>query len=264
MKRICSQCNSPNYYAKGLCRNCYKKQLKPAKWSKKFDCCIMCGTKEIPHIGHGLCKKCYNNKKSNILCACGCGQVTTLYRGKPQKFIHGHWIRTQNEKNEFWIKSRKSVQGENNPCYGKFGKDHPAFKHHTTEETRQLRRKMRIEQLSKRKTSPTDIEIILSNLLDKINIKHYSQHPIKEKFVVDEFLPEYNTIIEAHGGYWHGDPRKYSKEKLSKLQISNIKRDNSKQKYLIKCEYKILILWEKDLKENIDWCEQEILNIIKN
>lgn len=28
-------------------------------WSRKSDCCVRCGTNELPHGGHGLCMKCY-------------------------------------------------------------------------------------------------------------------------------------------------------------------------------------------------------------
>lgn len=264
MEKICSQCNSPKYYAKGFCKSCYRKQFIPKRWSKKFSACIKCGTNQVPHVAHGLCRKCYMSTESNTFCACGCGLFTTIYRGKPRKFRRGHWMRTQSEQDKFWKNSRLSTQGENNPCYGKFGKDHPAYKHHTTEETRKLRREVRIRELSKRKTSPTDIEIILLNILNDLKIIHKPQYPINKKFVVDEFIPQHNLIIEAFGGYWHGDPRRFSESSLSKIQLNNMKKDSSRTKYLKKCGYRILILWEKDLKERPEWCKKEILRSIKN
>lgn len=264
MQKQCKVCGSKNYYAKELCKKCYRKFLVPQGWSKKFSSCIKCGKTDSPHQGFGLCRKCYNTRESDIPCACGCGKTVSLVRGKPSKFRQGHWLKTQTETDEFWIKSRASIMGENNPCYGKFGKDHPAFGHHTSDKTRELRRKLATERLLKEKKSPTSIETILSNLLDELHINHHPQYPINGKFVVDEFIPDFNLIIEAFGGYWHGDSRRFPFEKLSNLQIRSMKRDKSKLKYLTTCGYKILVLWEKDLKERPDWCELEILNIIEN
>ena len=32
------------------------------KWSRKYDCCVECGTSDLPHYGRGLCKRCYQQK----------------------------------------------------------------------------------------------------------------------------------------------------------------------------------------------------------
>jgi len=32
------------------------------KWSKKHNNCILCGSCERPHYGHGTCKKCYQDR----------------------------------------------------------------------------------------------------------------------------------------------------------------------------------------------------------
>lgn len=265
MIKTCITCGfTKRHYAKGLCRSCYHKQFIPKHWSKNFDCCVKCETTKSPHIGKGLCRSCYDMQETKILCACGCGLPVNKRGNKISKFIHGHWLRTQKPTDEFWIKARESTKGTNNFCLGKFGKDHPAFGHYTTDATRELRRRNRIKCLSERKTTPTDIEIILSNILDKLKIIHHPQHPINNKFVVDEFVERENLIIEAFGGYWHGDTRRFPKDKLDKRQKSQIRKDGSKIKYLTKCGYKILILWEMDLKKRPDWCEEQIILSIEN
>jgi len=52
--------------------------------------------------------------KSNHRCECGCGKKTNMYRGKPRRFIIGHYQRTD----EFKEEHSKCMAGENHPLYG--------------------------------------------------------------------------------------------------------------------------------------------------
>lgn len=263
MNRTCSQCGSTKYYCKGLCKNCYNKQLVPKRWSEKSDFCVKCGTSQTPHVAHGLCKRCFNTQKeSGNLCACGCGLTTSIYRGVPRKFRKGHWLKVQNSDSEFQKAHKERFTGKNNPQYGKFGKDHPAYGHETSQETRELRRQVAIKRVASQKKSKTDIEIILSNILDELEIEHVSQKPIKGKFVVDEFLPKYNAIIEANGDYWHGNPSKFPNP--NKLQSRNMSKDNGKFIYLHRCGYIVMYLWENELKKHKEFCRRRILDFLKN
>lgn len=41
------------------------------RWAVNYDACVECGTVDLPHVGRGLCRKCYkkclyNNKKNNV------------------------------------------------------------------------------------------------------------------------------------------------------------------------------------------------------
>lgn len=259
--RYCSICGSTNYYCKNLCRSCYQKSLVPKNWSKNFSKCVKCGTTNYPHIGQGLCSHCYASRKSNILCACGCGEVTTLRGNKPKKFLQGHWLHLQGATSKFQTNHTKSMLGENNPMFGLYGSSHPAFGHKTSDKTRQERRERRLKYIST-KGKPTNIEIILSHILDEMNLNHNAQTILYNKFTVDEFLPEYGLVIEANGGYWHGDKRRFPI--LSKKQIRIQKRDASKASYLIICGHRVLVLWERELVNNPEWCKNEISLAIKD
>lgn len=155
----------------------------------------------------------------------------------------------------------KALSGKGNPQYGKFGEEHPAYGHKTKPEVRELRRQARLNHISAR-GKRTDIEGILSDMLDWLDVSHASQKMMYGKFVVDEFLPEFNLVIEAFGSYWHGDTRVFPE--LSKMQASNTLRDKSKLKYLTTCGHRVLILWEFDLKNNPKWCIDEIKLAIEN
>jgi len=264
LTRYCQKCGSDKYYAKGMCKGCYRKQLTPKKWSKKFDFCKKCKSNKRHHIAHGLCHKCYRSKTGEILCACGCGKPVFIYGNKPKKFRKGHWLRTQGQDSLFQKRHKESMTGKNNPCYGKFGKDHPAYGHYTSPEVREERRQRRLKLMSKKLNKSTNIEIILSGLLDELLISHNPQYLINSRFTVDEFLPEYNLIIEAYGGYWHGDPRQFKEKDLSNMQRSNISRDKVRMTYFKRGGYKVLILWEKELIENLSWCKKQILSMLEN
>lgn len=259
--RYCTKCSSEKYYCKGLCHSCYAKLLVPKNWSKKFDKCIVCNTTNHPHVGHGYCTFCYQNRKSNILCACGCGKYVTLHGSNPKTFLQGHWLHTQSGDSLFHKNQAKAMLGENNPQFGKFGENHPAHGHKTTDKTRQERRERRLHALANRGKT-TNIEKALSDILDSMNLSHNSQSILYNKFTVDEFLPDYNLVIEANGRYWHGDPRKFPN--LSAKQISIQKRDYSKIPYLTTCGHRVLVLWEQELLSNIEWCKQEIILAIEH
>lgn len=255
--RVCSQCNSPKYYCKGLCKSCYDKNLVPARWSRNSDFCINCKSSDRPHKGKDLCEKCYNTQKTDVLCACGCGLTVPKAGNKIKKFRKGHWMRGNAE---FMKAHIQAMTGSNNPQYGKFGENHPAFGHFTTDKTREERRQRRLKALSSKSNKRTSIEIILSNILDELRVRHCSQYTMYGKFTVDEFLPEYNVIIEAFGGYWHGDTRKFPV--LTERQEKTQKVDATRIKYLNTCGNPVLVLWEKELNENPKWCKEQIISFI--
>lgn len=263
--KVCNKCNSIKYYAKGLCKSCYRKQLIPNKWSKKYNQCINCGTSERPHVGHGLCGKCGSNKVgTEKLCECGCGKYTSVHRGKPKRFLQGHWVRTVASSDEWKLMLHNKYAGENNPCYGLYGENHPAFNHFTSEELRETRRQTRLKTMANPQNKRTSIEIILHTLLEELSIQHIPQYIIGGKFSVDEFIPQCNIIIEAYGDFWHSNPIKYEEKPLTIVQKKIRTKDNSKIKYLEACGYKILILWETELKLYPQECKHKILEIIKN
>ncbi len=84
--KLCIICNDPTrpHYGKGMCHRCYQKNtpyknlesynenrrikyhgLKPiptkslSGWARYHECCVICGTTENKHYGHGKCAVCY-------------------------------------------------------------------------------------------------------------------------------------------------------------------------------------------------------------
>lgn len=92
------------------------------------------------------------------------------------------------------------------------------------------------------------VEKEVYSILRSFNLEVIEQHEINKKFVVDAYLPKYNTIIQVDGDYWHGNPCYYPDP--NKMQRKNIARDKSLDKYLIKCGYQTIRIWESELKSN--------------
>jgi very-short-patch-repair endonuclease len=199
---------------------------------------------------------------TDVLCACGCGLPVPKVGNIVKKFRQGHWVRTQGSGSEFQKAHAKDMEGRNNPQYGKFGKDHPSYGHETTQETRELRRKTILRTLSQGKMGKTDIEVILSEILDELKVKHMPQSLLYDKFTVDEYLPDFGVVIEAFGAYWHGDRRVF--KKMNRFQVVNSKRDASRGAWLTKKGHRVLILWERELKKDREWCKREVMLAIEN
>ena len=85
----------------------------------------------------------------------------------------------------------------------------------------------------------------------------------------DIVLPKYKTVIFINGCFWHRHKNcKYAsmpktrtvywKEKFKR----NIQRDKSQTEELIKAGWNVLIVWECELKHNLDAIANEIYKIV--
>jgi len=93
-------------------------------------------------------------------------------------------------------------------------------------------------------------------LLKSKNINFIPEFIIKDKFIVDCFIPQFNCIVQVDGEYWHGHASFYP---LTERQLSQIKRDKAQDKYLTTCGYKIKRIWANDI---VNDKVEELLNAI--
>jgi len=101
----------------------------------------------------------------------------------------------------------------------------------------------------------SSIEIKIQNFLKLLNIEfftHYYLNELHNKYQCDIFIPlqkkvNQKTVIECDGDYWHGNPIKFPilNERQKKQQEKDIKRT----KELIEKGFKIIRLWECDIRE---------------
>lgn len=134
-----------------------------------------------------------------------------------------------------------------------------------TKEWKDKRRKIVVNSLSSGNYSQvvTVPQVILNDLLRKMGIKFENEYNCKY-YSIDNYLLEYNLMIECMGTYWHTDNRFYDKINY-KSQVEGIRKDKAKNTY-IKTYYNIpiLYLWEHDLENNLDVCKELILEYINN
>lgn len=122
------------------------------------------------------------------------------------------------------------------------------------EESRIRAVKMLEEKVFKTETS---CQIKLDEILQEMEISFINEYNCKY-VSIDNYLSDYNLMIEVMGTYWHTDPRIYS-EINYQMQVDRIKNDKIKNTY-IKNNYgiQILYLWESDI-ENDSLLVQELI-----
>lgn len=96
-------------------------------------------------------------------------------------------------------------------------------KHHTEESKDKVRQKV-IASLHRQAHRKTGIEKKVEEYLNEKGINSVYNAPFSGVGAVDFFLPDFNSVIECDGDYWHGRPgaREHDRErdeKLSKIGV---------------------------------------------
>ena len=133
-----------------------------------------------------------------------------------------------------------------------------------TDEWREKSRKRILEQLRSGVMSlDSKPQLIVNDILDELHIS-YNREADFEFFSVDNYLTDYNLIIEVQGDYWHTNPLKFTSN-ITNSQYNRIGRDKAKHSYIknqhgIECLY----LWETDILNNKELCVMLINKYIEN
>lgn len=134
----------------------------------------------------------------------------------------------------------------------------------TNEKIAEQLRQNGLNSVANQKTSGTKPENITEECLTRMNVRFETQLKMYDKFIVDFYLPEYDTVLEVYGDYWHMNPEIYGNDlKMpNDYQMKQSKKDKSRKAYLQKCGHKFVYLWEKDIYKDI---EKEVIDkIISN
>jgi very-short-patch-repair endonuclease len=128
---------------------------------------------------------------------------------------------------------RERNGGEGNPFYGKVH----------SEEARHKISLATIKNIvsGNSKSSYTKPEVCLYNALSIRKMNFIPQYVLNNKFVVDAYLPDNNTIVQVDGDYWHN---------LARVQ----KKDKSFNAYAKVCGIRVVRLWEHEIYEDIEKC----------
>jgi G:T-mismatch repair DNA endonuclease (very short patch repair protein) len=232
------------------------------------------------------------------LCECGCNRETRYEASKLDfcRFISGHQSRLEGHWGD--LKSEKRVNAIINTRKQKFqsGEYDHILNQVSKPRSEEIKQKIsksgtgisrpkadgfgigRIHsQQTKDKMSVTAIENIIktdqnhtsklektfSNILDLLSIKYKTFFYAKDiKAFYDFYIPEYNTIIEVDGDFWHCNPVKFP-EPQYESQKKNLIRDKEKNEWAINNGYKIIRMWENDINNNIQQVKQILLEHCK-
>jgi hypothetical protein len=106
-----------------------------------------------------------------------------------------------------------------------------------------------------RRYRKTSIEKKVESYLKEINIDFKYNFILDNLYQFDFFIKDMNLIIETHGDYWHANPLYYSdsdytKKKLNETQRYKVNLDNLKLEYVVEKKYRLLSIWETDIKND--------------
>lgn len=141
----------------------------------------------------------------------------------------------------------------------------PAYGREMTEEQKNKLKQASLKRMKSEDRLNSKIQIITNNILDNNNISYEREYFI-EYYSVDNYLTEYNLMIEVMGNYWHANPIRYNSNKylLNQKQKGWISNDKRKMSYVLNhYGIKILYLWETELDKSQELCEKLILEYIK-
>ena len=123
------------------------------------------------------------------------------------------------------------------------------------------KRATRILNESKRDTN-TKPQVIVNDILKNLGINYRNEEPFVY-YSMDNYLYDYDLAIEVMGDFWHCSPIVYN-EPIHEIQRRRIGKDKAKKSYIKKYHnINILYLWEKDIYNNRQLCEQLILKYIE-
>ena len=107
--------------------------------------------------------------------------------------------------------------------------------------------------MSRVRGANTSLEKIIFNHLRRNRI-YFQKHYRKVAGSPDIALPMKKICVFIDGDFWHGRRIKSTYHKLTPFWrdkiLTNIKRDNRNKRKLRKLGWKILRIWESDLKKN--------------
>ena len=119
------------------------------------------------------------------------------------------------------------------------------------------------------KRPETHIERLIREWLDEHHIRYIQEFGFLRKYYLDFYIPDYKTVIEAYGDYWHSNPAIYdvynndnSKIALTNQQIKSKSwiKDKERKNEIEQYGYKVYELWETDIHNSLNEIMKNIFN----
>ena len=242
---------------KVICEYCGKEIIKSPnvyKLSQNSYCSLECYWKDKTNkMDHGEESQFYNRITTNCT---NCGKEIKIipynYK-KTNSFGDNHNFCCQEC---YWEYRKKYYVGEKSTM----------INYQYTEDQLEKIRNNILKNSRSSKRFDSNIQLSVNNILEKNKI-NYEREYIVKYYAIDNYLTDYNLMIEVMGDYWHVSPLKYNENKylINKTQQNGLLHDKQKHTYIkTHNNIEILYLWENDINNNIELCEKLILKYINN
>lgn len=106
-------------------------------------------------------------------------------------------------------------------------------------------------------------EEFIKKCIEPLGISFETQYYLKDlHHYCDVYIPFKNIIIEFQGDYWHGNPKKYTKEMLSEYQLKKVEKDNELRAYCKENNIRLIEIWESDYNKDVSNVIKTIKGVI--
>lgn len=244
-------------WVKSNCECCGKEIENPQsvfESTNNLYCSLECYWKDKPNkMPHGEDNPCYNRIKT--FCT-NCNEpidVIPFNYKKSNEFGDNHNFCSQEC---YWEYRGKYYIGEKSAALNRV----------FTEEQREKARLTILKNSRNANRFNSKVQLKINDILDTNHINHDREYIIKY-YAVDNYLSDYDLIIEVMGDYWHANPLRYNEEKymLNETQQRTLQKDKQKKSYILNHNnIRILYLWESDIEKRPDLCEALIMKYIEN
>lgn len=243
------KCNKQMYMVKKntfcdiKCRNNYMKEHNPNPPKEKIMVnCHVCGKEFMVQESkyksqkYFLCsRECYKTHRSKLY------KSTNLYNYQDIK-VSCASCNKEFKTIQFDLETREHLFCSQE-CYWKFRRKHYIEFYYAPSLNN-----------SRKETLP---EKMVREWLDKNNIVYIQEFEFLNKYYIDFYLPEYKCCIEVYGDYWHVNPNIYSEtddlKPLTNQQVGVREYDEYRNKEIESYGYKVFIIWESEIHEDIDF-----------
>lgn len=242
---------------KTTCEYCQKETIKPINVytsNENIYCSLECYWKDkSSKMPHGKDSPFYNRIKT--ICT-NCGKEINVI---PHNYnLENSYGDNHNFCSQecYWEYRSKYYVGDK--CY--------MTNYQFTDEQKEKMKIVLINNSRNAKRLNSGIQLKINQILDSEHIKYEREYIIKY-YAADNYLCDYNLIIEVMGDYWHGNPLVYHENHycLNESQQRTIVKDKQKATYILTHKnIHCLYLWERDINTNPELCKKLILKYIEN
>lgn len=114
----------------------------------------------------------------------------------------------------------------------------------------------------KMSTKMTWPEREFKKLLQELQVEFEVQKIIQNK-IYDFYIPSLNLLVEIDGDYYHANPETQDMENLNGLQKKIVRNDGYKNSLAEGLGYKLVRVWENDLKTRYTTVKNKFKKLLK-